>query len=223
MIETVQATDYWTPKAADLQNVEHAARFYWESVDDPQRFWVQEAVALVGAESVLEVGCQCGPNLRALAQHWPSMRLDGVDVNRPAIEHGRRFAGDAGLSNITFHEGALPGALANWATGSVDVVLSVYCLAYINPHDIVDTVEALLRIARKGIILIEPLVTDKNPAEEVTAGDLGYVEWRHDYLAVLNILAGELPDGRKLHAAILPRQRVDRLNGVLIATHQRAA
>lgn len=223
MIATIKATEYWTPTEADLPNVERSARFYWETVDEPQRFWVQEAVALVAGTSdhLLEVGCQCGPNLRALAQRWPGMRLDGLDVNEHAIAAGRRFMAAERLYGVRLHHGTLPGALTAWGDGSVDVVLSVYCLAYINPDDIIDTVSALLRIAKKGVIFIEPMVTRDQEPSEFTMEHNGYVEWRHDYIEILNILANELPDGRTLHAAVLPRQKVGHLNGVLIATHQR--
>jgi SAM-dependent methyltransferase len=204
MIATAQATAYWTPTAADLPNVERVARHYWDSIDAPHRFWVLEAVALLGgAERVLEVGCQSGPNLRALARTWPTMRLDGLEVNPWAIEAGRRYAADEAFSGLHFHQGALPGALAAWPDRSVDIALSVYCLAYLNGDDIIDTVRDLLRVARKGIVLIEPMTT-----------------W-HDYLGLLHILATDLPAGHRLHAVVLPRQTVDRLKGVIIVAHRR--
>jgi ubiquinone/menaquinone biosynthesis C-methylase UbiE len=225
MIPTAQATAYWTPTPADAPNVAAVARHYWDSINSPQRFWVCEAVALLGgAESLLEIGCQSGPNLRALARVWPHMQLHGLDVNRAALEEGRRFAIEAGLTRVTFHEGVVPDSLLSWAAQSVDVALSVYCLAYIGPDQIVTAVRHLLRVARKGIVLVEPMATAQEPAEEF-AGDVqgsAYVEWRHDYLSILSELAEELPPGEELRAAVLPRQHVARLNGVVIATRQPA-
>jgi SAM-dependent methyltransferase len=222
MIATAQAIAYWTPTPADLPNVERVARHYWDSIDAPHRFWVLEAVALLGgAERVLEVGCQSGPNLRALARTWPTMRLDGLEVNPWAIEAGRRYAAEEGFSGLHFHQGALPGALAAWPDRSVDIALSVYCLAYLNGDDIIDTVRDLLRVARKGIVLIEPMTTSQDEAEELTTEGSQYVEWRHDYLGLLHILATDLPAGHRLHAVVLPRQAVDRLKGVIIVAHRR--
>src|SRR5438105_1473351 len=221
MIKTAQATAYWTPTPADEPNVDAVARHYWDSIDSPQRFWACEAVALLGgAASVLEIGCQSGPNLRALARVWPDIQLQGLDVNRSALAAGRRLAAEAGLTTVSLHEGVVPESLIGWSTRSVDVALSVYCLAYIGPNEIVTAVRQLLRIARKGIVLIEPMATAQEPAEELSTDGSAYVEWRHDYVSILSELAEELPPGQELRAAILPRQHVARLNGVVIATRQ---
>lgn len=219
-IPTAQATDYWTPTPADLPKVPAVAAYYWNTVNQPQRSWLVDAVAAVGgAESLLELGCQAGPNLRALRRASRGMVLHGIDINAPALEQGRRLIRAEGLRGIHLYHGTVPDALQTWADQSVDVVATVYCLAYIGPDRFAETLTHALRIARRAVILIEPFATKTNPPEQVTVEGSTYVEWRHDYLGtisdVLDSGAPGLPDQVRL--AIVPTVPHKSLNGVLIA------
>ena len=172
MIPTSQATAYWTPTAPDLPRVEKVARHYWESAAAPQREWAVQAVTAFGPDvrSLLELGCQAGPNLRALRAACPELQLTGIDVNAPALAAGRRFIAAARLEGIELLEGVVPDALAQWPADSVDVVLSVYCLAYVGPDRIDETLAASLQIARLGVVLIEPMLSPGHCDETTVQG-----------------------------------------------------
>ncbi len=213
MIATAQATAYWTPTPADLPNIEPVARHYWASVTAPQRGWAVEAIAAFGADirSVLEIGCQCGPNLLALRRARPDVRLMGVDVNAAALAAGRRFFAADGIHDVVLREGTIPEALAHQPPP--DVVLSVYCLAYIGPDRIDETLLACLRLARVGLVLIEPMLPP-GEADETTVEGSSFVEWRHNYLSLLAGAAEALDT--PIRIAWVTKPRVHRLGHVLI-------
>lgn len=48
-------------------------------------FW-EELMSRYKPASVLEVGCNAGPNLRWIASHIPAQNVYGVDINRGALE-----------------------------------------------------------------------------------------------------------------------------------------
>ncbi len=221
MIPTSQATAYWTPTPADLPKIEKVARHYWESAAAPQREWAVQAVTAFGPDvgSLLELGCQAGPNLRALRAACPAMQLTGIDVNAPALAAGRRFIAAARLEDIELREGVVPDALTSWSADSVDVVLSVYCLAYVGPDRIDEALAAGLRIARLGLVLIEPMLTPGHCDETTVAGST-YVEWRHDYLAVLQ----DVIAATGIHARVgwVTKPPVDRLGHVLVVRKEAA-
>ena len=52
-------------------------------------FW-QDVMTRYKPSSVLEVGCNVGPNLRWIAAHLPAQHVYGVDINRGALEELRR-------------------------------------------------------------------------------------------------------------------------------------
>lgn len=206
---TADTQRYWTPETArDLANVEAVAEHYWNSAAEPQRTWAVAALqSLEPVTSVLDLGCQCGPNLRALHEWFPTMRLVGLDCNPHALAYGRTH-----LPSASFVEGSIPGALETWPDGAFDVVLSTYCLAYQSPDTICEALAHCLRIARVGLVLIEPM---PNPdPEKLSVGGSGYVEWRHPYGLLLGSLIGTTQTARTLRWEPMPRY--DTLTGALI-------
>ena len=176
------------------------AAHYWDDVTAPQRGHLLRAFerlqAAAPVESVLEVGCNAGPNLRVLARAYPRMALAGLDVNPVAIATARDGFAALGRS-VRLEVGALPGALDAWPDQSVDVVYSVYCLAYLDtlgtPADVEwsalhDTIHGLQRIARRAVLLLEPMHTGGMGMSHLiarTAPAPASLEWSHDYAQVI--------------------------------------
>src|SRR5258708_2054424 len=70
---------------------------YWNSTDGSHRDGIITALDRVGDfESVLEIGCNTGPNLRRIHQHWPRMDLLGMDIHPGAIRFGTAAAREEG-------------------------------------------------------------------------------------------------------------------------------
>jgi len=158
---------------------------YRETGNLPQRDWALAAVKGFGpVTSVLEVGCHCGPLLRRLAALDGMERAIGLDINAEAIAQARA----TGLQAIV---GTIPGALQRFPDRLFDVVVSSYCLAYVAPQDLAFTLSECLRIARLGLVLVEP--TAGPGVDPAIYEDGQYVEWRHEYLDALSEAHGRLP------------------------------
>lgn len=122
---------------------------YWKSKEHPHRRIVVEAVkSLLPAESLLEIGSNCGPNLSNIKHAFPELELMGVDANHDAIMRGKRNA-----KGIEFTLGnflTLP-----WKDKSYDIVLADAVLMYVNKKDIIPCMIEIDRVCRKGLVFLE--------------------------------------------------------------------
>lgn len=161
---------------------------YWHSTEGSHRDAIIRALERVGGGfgSLLEVGCNAGPNLRRIHGRWPSVQLAGLDVHRGAVEYGTAAAREEGW-HWTGHVGDLR-ELDRLAP--VDVVLSCYALAYLDPRDIDRALGAALACARKAVILCEPSVTIGQPERYIPPGPNNVAEYLYDYRMRLAALPG---------------------------------
>lgn len=156
---------------------------YQRSLQNRQRSVIVDLVRTIGATDLLEVGCHCGPNLMRLAEACPSLQMIGIDISAEAIAAGTEWAAQRGVSDrVRFHRGGVPESLEQLPTGSADVVLSCYTLAYQAPGDVDRALYELGRLAAKAVILVEPQVLDDS-APTAERRETGYREWMHDYRA----------------------------------------
>jgi ubiquinone/menaquinone biosynthesis C-methylase UbiE len=88
---------------------------------------------------VLDAGAEVGLFAIALARRRPAWRIDAVDVNATMLEAGRRRAGAAALTGITFRV----ADVTQLPDGEFDAVAALECLA-----EIADTEAALGGLAR---------------------------------------------------------------------------
>lgn len=170
----------------------------WNSVDRSHRQPILRALeSLKPFWRVLEVGCNAGVNLRLIHQQWPEVELCGMDAHEAALAYARQrvpvqtFAGD--LRDL------LPAMRAQ----SFDVVLSCYCLAYIEPGQIADVLAHMRRIARVGLVIAEPMMSDQTTSIRYPAG---IHECFHNY-------AQHFQGAECSQEHVLPN--VERLNAVL--------
>lgn len=209
--ETLIAGDWWArPRGTDAPAW---IAQYQQSVSHRHRTAIVEQVQALGAETLLEVGCHCGPNLMRLAKDCPTLQMLGVDVNAEAVRAGQQWMRTAGLSErVKLSVGRMPEALMGLPTGSVDVVLSCYALAYIAPGDIDAVLYEMGRIAAKAVVLAEPI---PGPGQALEKRALtGYSEWVHDYSTATQWIA----TWRGMRLSTTPvTPPVDRLNAVLVA------
>lgn len=153
---------------------------YQQSLGSRHRGVIVDLVKELQAETLLEVGCHCGPNLIRLARECPTLEMLGIDVNQDAVTAGNRWANHSGYADrITINKGAIPGSLYKLPTDCVDVALSCYALAYIDPSDIDATLYEMGRISKRAMILVEPSAPQGKARRTIT----GYQEWAHDYLS----------------------------------------
>src|SRR2546422_70028 len=120
---------------------------------------VAEEVVRFGPRSALEMGCGYGRNLIELRKRVPPTQTGyGLDRSLVGLFAASINTGDevgAPLPELIlgdFRNSGLPSR-------SVDVVYSVWSLPYGclgAPRDLEDILREILRVARKGIVLVEP-------------------------------------------------------------------
>lgn len=155
--------------------------FYWESRDHPHRDLLMRALADRAPGSVLEIGCNTGPNLYRLARLFPTARLLGIDVSREAIAEGRRLFSEAGIENVELRLGTADD-LAGIADRSMDVVFTDAVLIYVGRDKIDRVMAEMRRVAKKALILME--WHDPNAEAQGTyIYEKGY--WKRDYVSLL--------------------------------------
>lgn len=81
-------------------------------------------------ESILEVGCNAGPNLVALGRKYPHVRLNGVDISDRAIKVAKTNLARESIGNASVSVGRADD-LRQFADKSVDVVLTSACLMFV--------------------------------------------------------------------------------------------
>lgn len=195
--ETVYPDQWWYKK-------------YWESTDGSHRDAIILALERVGEfSSVLEVGCNTGPNLRRIHMRWPRADLMGMDIHSGAINYGRARAKEEGWY-WTGYAGDLRD-LGLLGADIADVVLSCYSLAYLDPRDIVQAVKDLYGMARKALVIAEPMVPQGEPIKYAGPRPGVVPEYHHPYLDLLatlgpksmEILPIQPPEGRLSHCLVV--------------------
>lgn len=172
----------------------------WESTGKPHRGHVLAALeSLWPFASVLEVGCNAGVNLRMIRERWPDVAVSGTDVCPEALA----VLGEQ-LPAARVLPGDLRAVLPILPSREYDVVLSCYCLTYIEPDELPEVMADLRRIVRKGLVLAEPQALGRS-----TRIDLPFPEWVHDYGAHFGV-------GWSTRRTMI-EPPVDRLNAILTA------
>ena len=161
-------------------------RGYWDSRDHSHRGFLMERIFKFSPSSVLEVGCNCGPNLYILAKRFPDAEIRGIDINPMAVQKGNEWFAQEGISNVKLSVGRADD-LRQFRDKSFDVVFTDAVLIYIGPDKIRKVVEEMLRVTRKVLIFLEWHSFDSK------CNPLGvYVgHWMRDYTALLKEFVSE--------------------------------
>jgi cyclopropane fatty-acyl-phospholipid synthase-like methyltransferase len=163
------------------------ARAYWQAngpylagpgAETPEHELQERRLAaylprLHGIDTVLEVGCGRGRIAAALADILPGVRYTGLDVGLAQVEATSlvRPDGDIIWSAIQDYQ---PGD-RRW-----DLVLTSEALMHIPPEDIAATIDKLLAMARRWLVIVEWVATAAEWATPVAGWN-----WPHDYLTYL--------------------------------------
>jgi len=163
-------------------------RVYERSDDHLHRAFLVERIGRFAPfESVLEVGCNCGSNLAALAQAYPAVKLYGVDISAKAIR--------AAKTTLAARETAPPvdlfvgraEDLRRFADHSVDIVLTDATLMYVGPDRITAAIAELTRVARRMLVLNEWHLFRDVSSERA---HWHYYHWVHDFREALRGVPG---------------------------------
>lgn len=131
------------------------AQSYIQSTKHPHRSILVEKISTYAPlKTVLEIGCNTGPNLYLLAKKFPDTHFYGIDINTDAIAQGKKWLRDEKIDTINLAVG-LADNLGKFQDKSIDVVFTDATLMYVCPDKIKKVLCEMVRIARKAIILHE--------------------------------------------------------------------
>lgn len=111
-------------------------------------FW-ESALEYTAAQSVLEVGCNAGWNLRAIQGLRPSIEVYGVDVNQGAVNEAREQFG------LEVHCTDALGIRALHDAGSVDLVFTAGMLIHVAPEDLETIMRTIIDISARYVVAVE--------------------------------------------------------------------
>ncbi len=158
------------------------AEDYQKSTDHPHRKQIVEAVSLFDPfESVLEIGCNSGPNLILLYEKFPNARFVGIDINKAAIDQGKRYVTEKKINNIEFFV-KRAHKLNNLENKSIDVAFTDAVLLLIAKDQITNVLQEMERISRKGFILNE------YHSPSLANGNYEKGRWVYNYVKLINQL-----------------------------------
>ncbi len=134
-----------------------ATAWYWDSAYEPHRDVLLSTLETVAPmfDSVLEIGCHCGPNLRRLRERFgPDFNYLGVDINALAVADAEvKFRDD---THTAFEVASVPLDLASFMATSFDLVFSSACLMCVTPAMFPIALYEMRRLARVAVVCHEP-------------------------------------------------------------------
>ncbi len=134
--------DFWT-KYANTNDSNHNTEF--------SKFICDLALSLK-AQTVLEVGCGTGNDLRAFPENFD---VHGLDLNDHALEKAKQK-----LASFKFKKGSI--IELPYDDSSFDLVFTHKVLNYIDDKDMPDAISELFRVSRKYIVNFELFGEDED-------------------------------------------------------------
>jgi len=156
---------------------------YWDSQNHPHRQFLVEKIGVFSPiSSILEIGCNCGPNLCLLAKKFPNAEIRGVDINPMAVKKGNEYLMQERISNVRLSVGKAD-ELSEFPNKAFEIVFTDAVLIYIGPDKIEKVIKEMLRIASRCLILCEWHDFSMKDKQGRGLYHLGF--WKRDYNALL--------------------------------------
>lgn len=163
---------------------EEWVRSFWDSQDHSHRPFLIERISNFSPSSVLEIGCNCGPNLCLLAKKFPDAEIRGIDINPLAVQKGNEWLRQEDILNVKLLVGKAD-ELGQFQDKSFDVVFTDGVLIYIGPDKIKKVIQEMIRITRRALILMELHSFETERKDRYGLGVHYYGDWKRDYVALL--------------------------------------
>lgn len=167
-----------------------AVEGYWEVRNHPATHLLLEKLdGLSPFSSVLEVGCNCGPNLFSIAKKFPAAKIKGVDINSNAISEGRKLLAKENIKNVELLVGKAYD-LRQFSDKSFDIVFSKAVLTHIGPSRVHKVAEEMFRLAKQKIVLIEQWADESQDINGDGKRENYAHRWDRNYRALFEGVAG---------------------------------
>lgn len=177
---------------------------YAQSVDHPHRTLILDALKEMKFGSLLEVGCNSGPNLMNIQRDFPVAKLAGFDLNAEAIKVAKKVLKNKvslGVGTVRY----IP-----WQDKTFDVVLCDAVLMYVQPKDVAQVMAELERVARKAIIIVDRFATEDSVCGHV---------WGRNYTKLLKDM-GYKVEVKKITKAQWPTSKNWQKYGRIFVAHR---
>lgn len=164
----LQGEKYWKNRSVEDMMKDWGGTTYLGSINHPHRETIVNAVKSISpvAESILEVGCNSGPNLALLQEELRDVKLAGIDLNEESI-----WIAKTGLPSVDLRTASVLNI--PFKDKSFDVVLADAVLMYVHGDDWERALSELDRVAKNAIILCE---WGSNKKQEIK-----HFHWARDY------------------------------------------
>lgn len=197
-------------KGNDWNNTQHTdeddewVMSYWDSRNHSHRpFLIEKISAFYPFSSILEIGCNCGPNLYLIAKKLPDVEIRGIDINPMAVQKGNQWFAQEGISNVKLSVGKAD-ELEQFQDKSFDIVFTDAVLIYVGADKIQKVIHEMLRVARRALILVEWHC----PEPQNSLGTYYAGCWKRNYVTLLRqFVPEEELHYTKITNAIWPDER----------------
>ncbi len=147
---------------------------YEKSAEHPHRARTIELLKeLAPFDSLLEIGCNVGPNLKLIREKFPKVMTSGIDPNEASVEASHAFVPGAGVI-----VGDVRNLLNLFPMKSFDVILADASLMYVEPEEISAVMDAIALVSKKAVVIIERCTDSKK-------GSVAGGVWGRDYETLL--------------------------------------
>jgi len=99
-------------------------------------------------ESIMEVGCQWGENLKVIKEDYPDKKVIGIDINKYILDESQNYLYVIELKQGDVKKLDLPD-------NSVDIVFTEALFCMLNFKEVETGLKELIRVAKKYIFLVE--------------------------------------------------------------------
>jgi len=131
-------------------------------------------------ESILEIGCANGINLRIINKKIPEIILEGIDINKKALSEGVNILKRKNITNIRLKYKSAKD-LSSYKDKEFDLVFCDDVLMYIDSNNIKKAIDEMFRISKKLVVICEQHTDKKSFYND---------KWVHNY----DILLKNIPD-----------------------------
>jgi ubiquinone/menaquinone biosynthesis C-methylase UbiE len=143
-------TDFWNKYTDENESIYHQeyAKF------------IRDLATSLKANSVLEVGCNIGNDLKEFPENFD---VHGIDLNEHALDIARQK-----LPSFKFKKSSILNM--PFEDSSIDFVFTHYLLNYIPEQEMEKAIKELFRVSRKYILTCELFDENESPLEGDTKG-----------------------------------------------------
>ena len=131
-------------------------------------------------ESILEIGCANGINLRIINKKIPEIILEGIDINKKALSEGVNILKRKNITNIRLKYKSAKD-LSSYKDKEFDLVFCDDVLMYIDSNNIKKAIDEMFRISKKLVVICEQHTDKKSFYND---------KWVHNYDYLIKGISG---------------------------------